>query len=173
MLLHTFIQNFHHRKQNKILIQKYYTQILLASRNLFFFDTVQIEDVTQKRLELLILHMCLATIQVRQLPHGNDIAQDLFDLFLMDMDINLREMGVGDLAVPKKMKEIGKLFYANLKHCDDTLFTMHDTHFEEHFCQQLAPQEHANLTQYLTECKQIIMQNATTDINNFPRFPQR
>src|SRR6185503_8514735 len=31
--------------------------------------------------------------------------------FCGDMDANLREMGVGDVAVPRKMKAIGEAFY--------------------------------------------------------------
>ena len=38
-------------------------------------------------------------------------ARSLFDLFCRDMDASLREMGVGDLAVPRKMRGIGEAFY--------------------------------------------------------------
>ena len=37
--------------------------------------------------------------------------QILFDLFCRDMDGNLREMGIGDLAVPREMQRIGEAFY--------------------------------------------------------------
>ena len=39
------------------------------------------------------------------------VGQELFDLFCRDMDGNLREMGVGDLAVAGQMKQIGEAFY--------------------------------------------------------------
>jgi cytochrome b pre-mRNA-processing protein 3 len=35
----------------------------------------------------------------------------LFDHFCTDMDDNLREMGVGDQTVPKRMREFGEAFY--------------------------------------------------------------
>ena len=35
----------------------------------------------------------------------------LFDAFCRDMDDNLREMGVGDLAVPKGCGRFGEAFY--------------------------------------------------------------
>jgi cytochrome b pre-mRNA-processing protein 3 len=35
----------------------------------------------------------------------------LFDVFCRDLDDNLREMGVGDLAVPRRMRQFGEAFY--------------------------------------------------------------
>jgi cytochrome b pre-mRNA-processing protein 3 len=43
------------------------------------------------------------------------MAQQLFDRFCEDMDDNLREMGVGDLAVPKQMRRVGEAFYGRTK----------------------------------------------------------
>jgi cytochrome b pre-mRNA-processing protein 3 len=39
------------------------------------------------------------------------LSQALFDHFCNDMDDNLREMGVGDLTVPKRMQAFGEAFY--------------------------------------------------------------
>jgi cytochrome b pre-mRNA-processing protein 3 len=39
------------------------------------------------------------------------LGQGLFDAFCRDMDASLREMGVGDLAVPRRMRGIGEAFY--------------------------------------------------------------
>jgi cytochrome b pre-mRNA-processing protein 3 len=44
-------------------------------------------------------------------PALRGLGQGLFDRFCRDMDDNLREMGVGDLAVPKEMRRIGDAFY--------------------------------------------------------------
>ena len=46
-------------------------------------------------------------------PAG-DAGQQLFDTFCRDLDANLREMGVGDLAVPKRMQRFGEAFYGRL-----------------------------------------------------------
>jgi len=42
---------------------------------------------------------------------GEGLAQALFDRFCADMDANLREMGIGDVAVPKRMQAFGEAFY--------------------------------------------------------------
>ena len=39
------------------------------------------------------------------------LGQGVFDLFCRDMDASMREMGVGDLTVPRKMRRIGAAFY--------------------------------------------------------------
>ena len=39
------------------------------------------------------------------------VGQRLFDVFCRDLDDNLREMGVGDLAVPREMRRFGEAFY--------------------------------------------------------------
>jgi cytochrome b pre-mRNA-processing protein 3 len=42
------------------------------------------------------------------------LSQALFDRFCEDMDANLREMGVGDLIVPKRMQAFGEAFYGRV-----------------------------------------------------------
>jgi cytochrome b pre-mRNA-processing protein 3 len=44
-------------------------------------------------------------------PPARALGQGLFDHFCRDMDASMREMGVGDLAVPRKMRRIGEAFY--------------------------------------------------------------
>src|SRR5262245_63247551 len=61
---------------------------------------------------MIVLHTVLVVSRLENegaaaLPLG----QALFDHFCSDMDANLREIGVGDLAVPRKMKAIGEAFY--------------------------------------------------------------
>src|SRR5262245_42976627 len=61
---------------------------------------------------MIVLHTVLVVSRLENegaaaLPLG----QALFDHFCSDMDANLREMGVGDIAVPRKMKAIGEAFY--------------------------------------------------------------
>ena len=52
-------------------------------------------------LSLLVMHLALVLGRLAEEPGLRDLGQILFDHFCKDMDHNLREMGVGDLAVPK------------------------------------------------------------------------
>jgi cytochrome b pre-mRNA-processing protein 3 len=60
---------------------------------------------------LLILHLWMVLRRLRGTEGGTELAQALFDRFCEDMDANLREMGVGDLSVPKRMQAFGEAFY--------------------------------------------------------------
>ena len=49
--------------------------------------------------------------RLKAVEGGAALSQGLFDQFCSDMDDNLREMGVGDQTVPKRMREFGEAFY--------------------------------------------------------------
>ena len=53
---------------------------------------------------------CIERLRRDERPH-KPLAQGLFDRFCQDMDDNLREMGIGDLKVPKEMRRMGEAFY--------------------------------------------------------------
>jgi cytochrome b pre-mRNA-processing protein 3 len=57
------------------------------------------------------MHLWIVLRRLRPIEGGVELSQALFDQFCADMDANLREMGVGDLAVPKRMRTIGEAFY--------------------------------------------------------------
>jgi cytochrome b pre-mRNA-processing protein 3 len=61
---------------------------------------------------MVMLHalLVLRRLEGGEAP-GRALGQGLFDHFCRDMDASLREMGVGDLAVPRKMRRIGEAFY--------------------------------------------------------------
>ena len=50
-----------------------------------------------------------------------EVCQTLFDTFLGGLDDGLRQMGVGDLSVGKKMRKLGEAIYGRLKAYDDAL----------------------------------------------------
>jgi cytochrome b pre-mRNA-processing protein 3 len=67
------------------------------------------------RLELLTLHVILLLQRLRDRP---DVCQELFDTYVSNLDGALREMGVGDLAMAKRMKGLGAMFYGRAKAYD-------------------------------------------------------
>jgi cytochrome b pre-mRNA-processing protein 3 len=64
---------------------------------------------------LLLRRLAAEPKPIRQLGQG------VFDHFCRDMDANLREMGVGDLAVPREMRSIGEAFYGRQQVYDAAL----------------------------------------------------
>ena len=68
-------------------------------------------DTVNGRFDLLLLHLWLVLRRLKPAEGGTALSQALFDHFCNDMDDNLREMGVGDLTVPKRMQAFGEAFY--------------------------------------------------------------
>ena len=93
-------------------IDALYGAIVAQGRAQAFYRDFGVPDTVTGRLEMILIHTFLLFRRAR----GGDgvlrgIGQGVFDRFCDDMDANLREMGVGDLAVPKHMQRIGEAFY--------------------------------------------------------------
>ncbi|EIM29643.1 ubiquinol-cytochrome C chaperone family protein [Microvirga lotononidis] len=89
-----------------------YKRIATASRAPGLYAALGIPDTLEGRFEALSLHMVLVLRALRQLPQpADEVAKDLTDAFFRDMDASLREMGVGDTVVPKRMKKVAESFY--------------------------------------------------------------
>ncbi|MFY9761671.1 MAG: ubiquinol-cytochrome C chaperone family protein [Xanthobacteraceae bacterium] len=93
-------------------IDELYGAIVAQARSPAFYRDYGVPDTVQGRFDLIVLHLVLL---IDRLGGGADagrgIGQRLFDVFCRDLDGNLREMGVGDLAVPKRMRGFGEAFY--------------------------------------------------------------
>jgi cytochrome b pre-mRNA-processing protein 3 len=46
---------------------------------------------------------------------GQEIAQEIVDAFFEDIDYSIRELGIGDTTVPKRMKKLAGMFYGRLE----------------------------------------------------------
>ena len=92
-----------------------YIALLRASRNPFFFTALKVPDTLDGRFELIALHMFL--VQHRLLMQGGlaPFAQFLSEAFFNDMDNSLREMGVADTGVSKRIKKMGKAYHGCLQ----------------------------------------------------------
>ena len=92
-------------------IETIYGMIVTQAREPLFYRDLAVSDTVNGRFDLLILHLWIVLRRLRPMEGGAELAQALFDRFCEDMDANLREMGVGDLAVPKRMQAFGEAFY--------------------------------------------------------------
>jgi cytochrome b pre-mRNA-processing protein 3 len=102
-------------------IHSLYGAIVAQARLPAFYIQYGVPDSVEGRFEMLVLHLVLVLRRLadRQaiaaggpsLGPGSAIGQRLFDVFCRDLDDNLREMGVGDLAVPRRMRQFGEAFY--------------------------------------------------------------
>jgi cytochrome b pre-mRNA-processing protein 3 len=93
-------------------IARLYGTIVAQARAPVFYDHYAVPDTVNGRFEMIVLHLILLLrrLETESRPVRR-LGQGVFDLFCRDMDGNLREMGVGDLAVPRRMRRIGDAFY--------------------------------------------------------------
>ena len=92
-----------------------YARIVDQSRLPVFYDRWGVPDTVDGRFDLLVLHAFVVFHRLADAGDAADrFAQRLFDHMFGDMDRNLREMGVGDLSVGKKVKFMAKGFYGRV-----------------------------------------------------------
>ena len=92
-------------------IEAIYGMIVTQAREPLFYRDLGVPDTVNGRFDLLVLHLWMVLRQLRSAGDKSGLSQALFDHFCNDMDANLREMGVGDLTVPKRMQAFGEAFY--------------------------------------------------------------
>ena len=92
-------------------IEAIYGMIVAQAREPAFYTRLGVSDTVNGRFDMLILHLWLVLRRLQSVEGGDGLSQALFDRFCADMDDNLREMGVGDLTVPKRMQAFGEAFY--------------------------------------------------------------
>lgn len=92
-------------------IEAIYGMIVTQAREPVFYRELGVADTVNGRFDLLLLHLWLVLRRFRSAEGAAYVSQALFDYFCADMDANLREMGVGDLTVPKRMQAFGEAFY--------------------------------------------------------------
>ncbi len=95
------------KKEARLLAHPLYVCAIEASRQVDFYQKYQVPDTMEGRYDLLILHVFLL---LEALNGRKDVQKALIDLCFADMDQNLRQMGVGDMGVPRRIKKMAKAF---------------------------------------------------------------
>ena len=100
------------RRPRADTIQGLYGAIVAQARKPAFYADYGVPDTPEGRFDMILLHLILFVRRLRREPGPiRALGQGVFDLFCRDMDHNFREMGIGDLAVPKHMRRVAEAFY--------------------------------------------------------------
>lgn len=103
---------FGRKRKNRQIVDELYRQLTAEARNPVFFSQMKVPDSVMGRFEMLSLFMVLFFRRTDQAgPAVKQLAQDMVDTFFEDIDHSLRELGVGDVSVPKRMKKLARMFY--------------------------------------------------------------
>lgn len=100
------------RRHSRDAEHKAYCEIVAQARQPAFYADFHVPDTVDGRFDMIVVHAVL--LFRRFAGEGKAVAefsQAVFDLFFHDMDASLREMGVSDTGVPRKIKVMGEAFY--------------------------------------------------------------
>ena len=88
-----------------------YTAAVGAARDPYIFETLGVPDTLDGRFDVIGLYVFLVVHRLHAASKdGQDLAQAVFDAMFSDMDINLREIGVGDMTVGKRVRAMWEAF---------------------------------------------------------------
>lgn len=107
------------RRRNRPVLDALYAAIMAAARRPVLYARLGVPDTVEGRYDMVMLHTYLAIDRLR--GAGGDaqaLAQDLFDHMFRDMDQALREMGVGDMGIGKRIQKMASQFYGRAEAYD-------------------------------------------------------
>jgi len=113
---------FSYFNQNPTLEKKLYNKIIYLSRNRMFYTKFNLTDSFQNRINLIFLHLSFLLNKINYKSKSKkhkEFEQKVFDLTFNNIELNMREIGYGDVTVNKNMKFLIKIFYKMLLNCEN------------------------------------------------------
>jgi cytochrome b pre-mRNA-processing protein 3 len=103
------------KKSIKLAARRIYDQLSAAARDPALYGLGKVPDTPDGRFELLALHSAvLFTRLSKRGEQAEETSQEVFDILFSTMDHALRELGVGDISVGKRIRKLAESFYGRL-----------------------------------------------------------
>ncbi len=102
-------------------VDEAYRSIVAQSRQVRLYSEWGVPDTVTGRFDMVSLHLALLLHRLKGEAGARAFTQALVELFFKDMDRTVRELGVSDLGVPKKVRKMGDVFYGLLSVLDPVL----------------------------------------------------
>lgn len=99
------------RRRDRLKAEKLYGEVVTLARTRGFYSHYGVQDTPEGRFEMVALALFLVLERLNGLPGSNDLVRATIETFVTDMDDCMREMGVGDLVVGKRVKRAAGAFY--------------------------------------------------------------
>lgn len=123
---------FSKNHSNRAMIEAIYQALVDRARDPVLFTDFAVVDSFEGRFETLTLFSVLVSRHLKALPApAPDLAQDIIDHVFAQFDRALREAGVGDLTVPKRMKTMASAFIGRASAYDQALRSADDSKLVE------------------------------------------
>ncbi len=110
------LQNLFRTRPRERLGQSLYEAAVRQARDPAFYTSMGVADRIDARFELYTLHVLLLVMRLGEDgERGAEAGQDLFNTYVSALDHALRELGVGDVSVGKKMRKLGEALYGRMR----------------------------------------------------------
>ena len=105
------------KRPTETVADRLYAAAVAQARRPEFYTALGVADRIDARFELYTLHVLLLILRLRDEPAGEagaETAQGLFDVYVSALDHALRELGVGDMSIARKMRNLGEALYGRM-----------------------------------------------------------
>ena len=168
------------RARTRRIGQVFYDSIVAQSRAEPFYRQLSVPDTIEGRFELIVLHMHLVLERLRREgAAGQALSRAMIEAFVVDMDASMREIGIADLGVPRRVRRAAAaLFeraraYAAAQHAPGPLGALPGALAEHIYGQDLAdPHQPLRLARYVRGAMEILdRQPSEVLLDGRPQFP--
>ncbi|MEM7620818.1 MAG: ubiquinol-cytochrome C chaperone family protein [Pseudomonadota bacterium] len=113
---------FQRQNEWKQTASEIYEKIVAKARHPIFYRDLSVPDTVEGRFEMIIVHLFIL-LQDWTVRFGKDdkLSKAIIETFFSDIEHSLREMGIGDLTVPKRMQKLADAFYGRVYAYKDAL----------------------------------------------------
>jgi cytochrome b pre-mRNA-processing protein 3 len=140
--------------------EQLYLAAVKQARSEALYSRLGTPDTVEGRFELLTLHVILLIDRLKGIAGpAASLRQMLFDAYVSNLDGAIREMGVGDLAVGKRMRKLGEAFYGRARSYDAAFQALPDLGLLEDVLRRTALRDDpaassAGLAAYVLRCRE-------------------
>lgn len=123
-----FFKRFSKARPAVVAAEALYASAVAQARRPGLYTTLGAPDTREGRFELYSLHVILLLDRLKgEDARRAETRQALVDRFTKGLDDAFRELGVGDTAVPKRIKKLGEAFYGRARSADQAFASLPDT----------------------------------------------
>lgn len=103
-------------KKGKNLNSAYalYTALVTQARQPAFYLQGGVADTKEGRFDLILVHAFMLFRRLKGSPAQKELAQQVFDVMFADLDQSMREMGIGDVGILKRIRKMSESYHGRI-----------------------------------------------------------